>query len=235
MLRRWISNRAAARLSLGRRARVVAANMNVATANSAARAVMGFRVHSGWASVVVVAGSPAKPVAVERRRIVIADPKIAGSKQPYHYVESRPLPKAAEHIARCAERSGQMARDAVRAVLQEATAKRLTMTGSALLTASGRAVAALQDALSSHTMLHTAEGEFFRRAVAEACEACGVPVTRIKEKELPVRATTTLHTPLAALQRRVTDWGRELGPPWQQDEKLAALAAWMVLAAAHAN
>lgn len=193
-------------------------------------AAIGFRVHSGWASAVVVAGTRSRPAVVIRQRVVIADAKIAGSKQPYHYVESWPLAKAREHIARCEKSTGKLARDAVHAILQDAMKNGHGVTACALLTASGRAVPTLQHALSSHAMLHTAEGEFFRRAIADACWACAVPVTQIKEKELHACAATTLRAPLDALQRRVADWGRQLGSPWQQDEKLAALAAWVVAA-----
>ena len=33
----------------------------------------------------------------------------------------------------------------------------------------------------------------------------------------------------ARLQRRVQEMGRAIGPPWTQDQKLAALAAWIAL------
>ena len=44
----------------------------------------GFRAHSGWAAMVAVAGTILAPLVIERRRVVIADPSMAGSKQPYH-------------------------------------------------------------------------------------------------------------------------------------------------------
>lgn len=45
---------------------------------------LGLRAHSGWTAAVAVAGSPIKPIILERRRIETADDRIAGSKQPYH-------------------------------------------------------------------------------------------------------------------------------------------------------
>jgi hypothetical protein len=33
--------------------------------------------------------------------------------------------------------------------------------------------------------------------------------------------------------RMLAEMGRALAPPWRQDEKLATLAAWLVLAAQH--
>jgi len=38
--------------------------------------------------------------------------------------------------------------------------------------------------------------------------------------------------PLGQLERRVADLGKPLGPPWSQDQKCAALAAWLALSGA---
>ena len=50
-------------------------------------AALGFRAHSGWAALVVVAGDPRAPEVVLRERIEMADPELPGSKQPYHAAE----------------------------------------------------------------------------------------------------------------------------------------------------
>jgi hypothetical protein len=196
------------------------------------KAAAGCRVHSGWAAVVVVSGRAGAPVVLDRRRIVIADAGIAGSKQPYHYVEMWPLPKAQAFLDRCAARTQQMARGAFREVAEAARVRGWPLSGCAILAASGRPVPTLAEALSSHAMLHTAEGEFYRNAVADASEHCGVRVTRVREKELLERAAQTLRMKLEGLQRHLTELGKPLGAPWSQDEKLAALAAWLMLAGA---
>ena len=60
---------------------------------------VGFRAHSGWAAVVSLAGPPASPTVVDRRRIELADAAIEGSKQPYHEAEGK-KPKEAERDPR---------------------------------------------------------------------------------------------------------------------------------------
>ena len=40
--------------------------------------------------------------------------------------------------------------------------------------ASGRTLPALEQILASHPMVHTAEGEFFRKAIREACREIGI-------------------------------------------------------------
>ena len=81
-------------------------------------------------------------------------------------------------------------------------------------------------------MIHTAEGEFFRRAFADACNRLKITVVRIRERDLPDRATKELRIAAPKLRAQLTNLGRDLGPPWTQDQKGAALAAWLLLAEA---
>ena len=57
-----------------------------------------------------------------------------------------------------------------------------------------------------------------------------LPVEGIREKELFATASKALGMQEATLKRRVNEFGKALGPPWTQDEKFAALAAWLTLA-----
>ena len=81
-------------------------------------------------------------------------------------------------------------------------------------------------------MIHTAEGEFFRAAIKRANETCALPVTGIKEREILNRGVAELGLPVEEIQGRMLELGRPIGPPWRQDEKLATLAGWLILAAA---
>src|SRR6266849_1192163 len=69
-------------------------------------------------------------------------------------------------------------------------------------------------------------------AIGRANETCGLPVTGIKEREILDRGVAELDLPLEEIQGRMLDLGRPIGPPWRQDEKLATLAGWLILAAA---
>jgi hypothetical protein len=79
-------------------------------------------------------------------------------------------------------------------------------------------------------MIHTAEGHFFRKAIQEACDACGLPVLGVKEKELMSRAADAIHVTPEELQRCIAALGKKAGPPWRQDEKLCTIAGWLALA-----
>jgi hypothetical protein len=193
------------------------------------RVAVGMRVHSGWAALVVMGGTSRAPRVLARRRIVIFDTAIAGSKQPFHAAEMLGLKEATAHIARCRASTWKMAREAFGAVVKEMRAQGQEVMGCGLLLASGRPVGTLAEALASHAMLHTAEGQFYRDALREASEHFAVPVQGVREKELFALATETLRLSEGDLRRRVAEMGKAVGAPWSQDEKLAALVAWLAM------
>ncbi len=62
--------------------------------------------------MVVVAGDADNPLVLTRNRVEMADPRLPGSKQPYHEVEKLPLDKAEERLARLRASAGLMAHEA---------------------------------------------------------------------------------------------------------------------------
>ena len=84
--------------------------------------------------------------------------------------------------------STQLAAEAVREVIADTRQKGYEISTSCILTGSGRSIPALDKIVASHPLLHTAEGELFRNAIARACLNHGLPVVAVKEKELMARA-----------------------------------------------
>ena len=107
-------------------------------------------------------------------------------------------------------------------MLEELTRAGHPVTGCGLLLASGRPLPALPAILASHPLIHTAEGELFREALRVASAECGLQVTAVKERDL-----TSSIPP--ALQSNIQKLGSTIGPPWRQDEKFSAMAAWLAL------
>ena len=193
-------------------------------------AAVGFRAYSGWAALVVVAGLPHSPAVIERRRIELVEPGIP--RQPYHAAEKLDLQEAGELVRRCAHRARLLARRALRGVVTDLQRKGHDVVGCGLLLSSGRPATTLAATLASHALIHTAEGELFREALAHAGKQCHLRVTGVKERELFAQGESQLRLPAGELQHRVSELGRLVGPPWRQDEKYAALVGWLVLAAA---
>ncbi len=204
-------------------------------AKSLERAAVGLRAHSGWAALVAVAGSLDSPQVIARRRIEIADGAIHGSKQPFHKAEPMELLDAKAYIKRCTDSTRRLSRDALQAAIDGLRDKRYEVTRCGIILGSGRSLPDLAGILASHALIHTAEGEFFRKALVEASEHRGLALFGIKEKELFDRASAQFRIPRDKLERRLTEIGKPLGPPWTQDQKYAALAGWMSLSAASGN
>ena len=62
------------------------------------------------------------------------------------------------------------------------------VVGAAVLLASGRSLPPLEKILAAHPLIHTAEGEFFRHTVSQACEDLQISVTAIRQRDLDERA-----------------------------------------------
>lgn len=193
------------------------------------RSAIGFRAHSGWAAVVAIAKSRGTPVVLDRLRIEMVDSGIPGSKQPYHEAEGMGLKEAQQYIQRCEQTAKRLASQALRRLLRELTKRQYEVGGCGVLLGSGRPLPALSAVLASHPLIHTAEGVLFREAAIHACEQCALRVSGIKERELFERAIRELHLPGVQLRKHLSEMGRAVGPPWRQDHKNAALAAWLAL------
>jgi hypothetical protein len=193
-----------------------------------ARAAFGLRAHSGWATLVTVTAAPA---IVDRRRIELAAPGVPGSSQPYHAAEGLELKKAETIVGRCAEGARRLAAQAFQDALRDVEKEGFEVVGCGLLLASGRPLPELAAILASHALIHTADGELYREALVHAARRHGLPVTKIREKDVLDQGATALRLTASEIQRRVQEIGKPLGPPWRQDEKLATLAGWLSLAA----
>ncbi|MCU1239719.1 MAG: hypothetical protein JWO71_445 [Candidatus Acidoferrum typicum] len=194
-------------------------------------AAVGFRVHSGWAAAVVLCGPVDAPVVVDRRKIQLVKIFTYAYRQPYHTAEKMPRPDAIKFIRGVQSDAKRLALSSLRSLQADLAEGDFKIVRSALLLASARALPELEKILASHALIHTADGELFRDSLRAACDVCHLPVEGIREKELFAAASTTaLRVQPAALKRRIAALGKTLGPPWSQDEKFAALAAWLTLA-----
>src|ERR1700691_992360 len=194
-------------------------------------AAIGIRAHSGWAATVAVvqAGPKDAPAAIMRRRIEMADRGVAGPSQPYHAAVGLDIREAAQHVANSAARAALLAATGLRGMVEDLRRLGPRTAGCSLLLASGRPLPPLERILASHPLLHTAEGELFREALRAATRECGLPLVTVTERDLFARAAADLNLSAAQIERHVDAMGKGIGPPWRQDQKFAAVAAWLAL------
>ena len=192
-------------------------------------AAVGFRVHSGWAAVVVVSLEKGAPVVLQRNRAHLVKTFSYTFRQPYHTAEKMPLAEARAFVAQVQTEARQLAYRVIHGMQSELESLKIKLTRGSLLLASGRPLPDLEKILASHALIHTADGELFREAVVHGCTRCELKMESIKERELLEDAGTALHLKTTELMRRVTELGKPFGSPWSQDEKFATLAAWLAL------
>ena len=178
------------------------------------RIALGFRAHSGWAAMVAVGGSAREPHVIDRRRVVIADPELPGSKQPYHAAADVPLKHAQGAVQKVIDSSRSLALEAIEAAVASLAGKQHEVAACGVIRASGRPLPELEKILASHALIHTAEGEMFRDVLVWAAEQRGLKVLGVREKDINLVSLPGIDS-----------LGRLIGPPWTLDQKYATAVA----------
>lgn len=192
-------------------------------------AALGFRVHSGWTSLVAVALEKGRPVVLARKRPHLVEMFNYTFRQPYHTAEKMSFAEALTFLEQQRAEARGLAVAALKAAQADVAQQGYQLTRATVLMASGRPLPELARILTSHSLIHTADGEFFREALLHACAECALGVATIKERELLAIACSRLRRKPAALTKSVIALGKPLGAPWTQDEKFATIGAWLAL------
>jgi hypothetical protein len=175
---------------------------------------LGFSAHTGWAVVVAMTRDLA---LVHRGRIDLLDGADAGRGHVYHLAKEASSTAAAEkQIAAAVAEANHRARAGI-AALRKQLGMQVVACGVVL--GSGRPLPPLDAILRSHAMIHTAEGVLYRNALLEAARAEGLRAVGLRAADLDTHS----------LRERVDALRREVGAPWSQDHKSAALAAVLAL------
>jgi hypothetical protein len=189
---------------------------------------LGFRVKSGYAVAVVLAGRAASPKAVARCVVELSDPKVPGTRQPYHdgYFKQNEDAREIARLVRVIERCAQ---EAVTAFLAEA---RRAVAEPAGPMRAGLVVGSVIDPAkvgNPHIRAHANEGRLFRTVLEEALQSQGVDCSIVVDKHLAAAAARGLRRSSRDIARTLTQFGKTLGSPWRAEEKAAAAAAWLAL------
>src|SRR5207253_1336626 len=190
---------------------------------------LGIKSHIGWAAVVGLAGPVASAEGVAKRRTDWATTFDGGAV--YHKGQELPFDRAEALIRSSEEKFGRTAREALADFAAELRRAGCEPVASGLVSGDGKALPPLASILRSHPWVHAAEGELYRRVLRNACASCGIPAVAIPAKEIEARAVAVLGIARAGLPARLAALGKASGKPWARDQKDAALAAWIALAA----
>jgi hypothetical protein len=157
--------------------------------------------------MVVAAGTTAAPRILARERVQLVD---------------EPLPRMAYHAIEADELSLRDGKVLIGKVRRAATTAATKATKKAAKDFDLETVAVvgkvrnvpddLQRILAVHALLHAAEGALYEEVLLDAAARADLPAVLVEERAIEIS------TALDAA-------GKELGPPWQKDHKLAASAA----------
>lgn len=189
---------------------------------------IGLRAKTGRAIAVIVGGRPDAPQLLKRVEIKLADPAFPETSQPYHEVLDLPWDKAQVAVRKIAARIEKMAAKEIARLVREARAEGGTVCGVGIVGAGDRN---LEKIGSTHIRAHAAEGVLFRAVLEAGAEANELPNQRFDERALDRTAEEQLDLSIARIKAQLAEMGRSAGSPWRADEKAAATAAWLALAA----
>ena len=192
-------------------------------------AAMGVAPHSGWAAVVALGRTPAGPRVLARSRFALIEVGFPESKQPYHVVAALHIAEAAGRLELYRAQAERMAHSALHQLNIDLTGLGYRAEAAGILDSSGRKGGSLASILSSHALIHSADGEHFRNALAAAARRMGLAVHRVPARDLEGEAEAALRRPRGELAIAVMQLGKQAGPPWGADQKQAALLAWLLL------
>jgi hypothetical protein len=188
-------------------------------------AILGFRPHTGWAAAVALAHGNRAPVIVDRRRIVY-EPNAQATRFLYHKAAEGPLPKAQALIDAARIAAQASAIHEIQRLIADLEAKNYRPIAAAIPAGNTKLPASLDEILAGHMRIHGAEGAFYRDVLADACKDSGLEVYRTPERDLWSVTARTLRIQDGLLKERIQEMGIAAGPPWNEDQKLATLAAW---------
>jgi hypothetical protein len=192
-------------------------------------AVIGFSCHTGWAAAVAVAGPRDAPRVAAKGRVTMATTFATGAV--FHVGQGLHFAEAESFIRESEERFIGAARNAIAALVASLRDRGLEPFASAVLAgAAARPLPALEAILRSHPLVHSAEGELYRRVIARASEACALPATLVPARDLPTLVAGAARLPAKRVLPILAEVGKASGRPWTKDQKEAALAAWLTLA-----
>src|ERR1700752_2346057 len=176
--------------------------------------IIGVSDHGGWAVLVTVARDG---TLLDRRRVELVDEGLP--KIPHHSEgQGLPLDEAVELVERVrvsADRHAVLALDAVTMAVPHILGVALRKCQSLPPTIAER--------IKDYRAQNVADWVMYRKALASAAEARGWPVHWYDAKKMPAAASHALG--VEKLDAHFINVRKAIGPPWNNDHKLAMAAA----------
>lgn len=192
----------------------------------------------GWAAVTSIAIVNGAVRIIRTDRIATGTTEDIETVEPYHVAAGidapeRPTPADARAIIRrglAKQRRHTLA--SLRALAGALRESGFTLKSASILSGRGRNAASLDRILASHAQIHTAEGIAVRESLASALAELRVRAVMVDRDTLLEHAAATLKLEEPLITATLKSLRPENSGLWRQEQRQAALAAWLTLAAA---
>ena len=144
------------------------------------RIALGFKSHSGWASLVVIGATGTGYDVIDRRRVDLVEEGELWAKQPYHAAEGLGPDEARSVVKRGVESAHRIAVRQMREAVNLMRRLKHEIAGCAVLVPGPMPAWSTDEILAVHFRMHKAEGVLFPDALCRAAEACQITSTPYK-------------------------------------------------------
>ena len=197
----------------------------MAAKSKSQRVAIGFRVKTGRATAIVMAGPASAPRVLSRKSLQLWDPAVPESHQPWHAEFELPAEESARVVPKALAAVERVAMSALRELVSEVQTGQGAILGISLVAGSATDPESIHN---PHMRAHARQ--LFPHALAAAARAMRIPAVTMVESEVFASAAAKLGKSPGAIKVAVTELGRAVGKPWSAEEKCAAAAAWITLA-----
>jgi hypothetical protein len=194
-----------------------------------ASVALGFKLHTGWAMAVAMAGQPGEIQVLFRGRVELLPPDGSVPRFLYHEAAELPLSQATALVERARAAARTVARSAIQDVLCNLRSGGAKSDVCGVLSGSTAVPEDLSEILRSHPLIHAAEGALFQQAIVAGCESCGLRVTAAREREVWSRAAAAWGLREPGLRKEVDGLRKSVGAPWSADHKASTAIALLAL------
>ena len=163
---------------------------------------------------------------ITKTEINLVDPKIPETAQPYHEVMELPWEESERAVQKFARAIERVAIKTLAQLIKQQKSDGKKVCAVGIVGAPNRDLARIGN---YHIRAHAAEGVLFRRVLDDAARANGLPFRAFAEREFAGVLERELGSRSIFVKKRLDVAARGLPPPWRADDKLAAMAAWLVL------
>jgi hypothetical protein len=177
----------------------------------------------------VVAGGVARPEVVFRGRAELSDSRGRVRRNVYQAARGLEPAAAAERVEAAERIAAEQAAAVLERTVRQARGEGAVVRVCAVVVGASSSSVRLESILASHVLAHAAEGRLYQGALLEGAEACGLETIAVPKRSIWEQGEASLGVAPGELRQWIDGLRRELGPPWAEDQKLAALAAWVAL------